>query len=111
MLVLSGWLSFPPEAVLGSPSALWMVSLWAGFAATLGHSLEWLQGRLRTAAVLGSVAGPLAYLAGERFGAMTIETPLGVLAVAILYGSVTPAFLILWRRMLMLSNRPKAVLP
>ena len=44
-LVTMGWLSFPAPAQLGGPSTLWMAGLWAGFAATVPHSLRWLHRR------------------------------------------------------------------
>jgi hypothetical protein len=55
---------------------LWMVSLWMVFATTLNHSLRWLAGRPWAAALLGAVGGPLAYLAGAKLGALSIESPL-----------------------------------
>ena len=68
-LVLSGVLTFPPQAVLGWPSTAWMVALWVLQAAVLGGVLSWLRGRYAVAAMVGAMGGPLAYLAGERMGA------------------------------------------
>ena len=48
-----------------------MVGLWCGFAATLGYSMAWLQGRWLIASVLGLVAGPLAYRAGEALAVVS----------------------------------------
>src|SRR5262245_4465291 len=39
----------------------WMIALWVNFATLLNHSLRWLKPRPWIAAVLGGVAGPLAY--------------------------------------------------
>ena len=72
VLVLGGWMSFPPQARLGAPSTVWMVTLWLGFAATLRHGLGWLRGRYLLGALLGAVAGPLAYWGGSRLGAVIL---------------------------------------
>jgi hypothetical protein len=72
VLVLSGVLTFPPQAVLGWPSTLWMVALWVLQAAVLGGVMSWMRGRFLLAAVVGAAGGPLAYLAGERMGAAVL---------------------------------------
>ncbi|NNF41694.1 MAG: DUF2878 domain-containing protein [Phycisphaerales bacterium] len=91
-LTLAGVIGFPPEAAWGGPSPLWMVGLWVNFATTLRLSLAWLVPRPGLAATLGLVAGPIAYGAGARMGA--IELPAGVaaglLAVAAEYAIALP---------------------
>ncbi|MFO7693590.1 MAG: DUF2878 domain-containing protein [Vicinamibacterales bacterium] len=72
VLVLSGVLTFPPQAVLGWPSTAWMVALWVLQAAVLSGILSWLRGRHAVAAIVGAIGGPLAYLAGERMGAAVL---------------------------------------
>lgn len=72
LLVGLGVMAFPPEAALVRPTALWMVALWINLAATLRVSFAWLDGRWALAAVLGAVAGPLAYGAGARLGAIDL---------------------------------------
>ena len=57
----------------------WMLSLWVAFATTLNHSLRWLMVRPLAAGIGGAVGGPLAYLAGERLGALDIATPISAL--------------------------------
>ncbi|MFC1565240.1 DUF2878 domain-containing protein, partial [candidate division KSB1 bacterium] len=39
---------------------LWITALWLGFAATLDHSLSWLQEKLYIAFTLGAIFGPIA---------------------------------------------------
>ncbi len=83
-LVLGGLIAFPDDARLGAPTTLWMVALWVNLAATLRHGLGWLRGRAGLAALLGAVAGPLAYLAGSRLGAITLIKPeLATAAIAL----------------------------
>jgi hypothetical protein len=72
VLVLSGVLTFPAQAVLGWPSTAWMVALWVLQAAVLGGAMSWLRNRYALAAAAGAVGGPLAYLAGERMGAASL---------------------------------------
>lgn len=73
LLVLGGVIAFPAHASLGSPSTVWMVSLWVMFAMTLRHSLGWLRRRYLAAVLLGALFGPLAYWAGSRIGAIHLD--------------------------------------
>lgn len=98
-LVLAGLLSFPEATRLGAPTTLWMLALWAMFAATLRFSLSWLRGRLVLAALFGLVGGPLAYLGGERLDAIVIQGQAGIVAVATAWGLAAP--LLVW-----LAHRP-----
>jgi hypothetical protein len=80
---------------------LWMLGLWANFALSVNHSLGFLSGRVLLAAVLGAVAGPLAYWGAARvFGAAEILSPapvaLAILAIA--YALATPALAEFGRR-------------
>ncbi|MGB0712810.1 MAG: DUF2878 domain-containing protein, partial [Gammaproteobacteria bacterium] len=93
-LVLAGALSFPESVQLGAPTTLWMLALWAMFAATLRFSLSWLRGRLVLAALFGLVGGPLAYLGGERLDAIVIHATSGVVGVALAWGLAAP--LLVW---------------
>lgn len=70
----SGW---PP---------LWIMMLWVGFAMSLNHSLAWLQGRVRLAALFGAVGSIASVLAGVRCGAAS--APAGLLPLAVCYGLV-----------------------
>lgn len=86
VLVAMGAIQFP-----GAWLPFWMILLWANFATTLRVSLAWLQGRYVVAAIAGAVAGPLAYLGGQRLGAIEVQQPL---AVAVEWAVATP--LLLW---------------
>ena len=93
-LVNFGLISFSSAAQFGFLSPLWMVGLWCGFAATLGYSMAWLQGRWWLAAMLGLVAGPLAYRGGEAIGALQLNPDGGLAAVGLMYLLATPALLL-----------------
>lgn len=92
-LVLANLIFFPEPTRLGGPSPVWMVALWAGFAATLRHALGWLRGRWLLGAALGAVGGPLAYLGGEALGAVSLAGSAAVIAVAVQYAVATPLLL------------------
>ncbi len=49
---------------------LWITAMWCGFSATINHSMAWLKNRWVAAILLGSILGPLAYITGEKFGAI-----------------------------------------
>ena len=72
---------------------LWLPVLWAGLGATINHSLGWLAGRYKLAAIMGALAGPFAYASAEHLGAVRIDGPLGLFAISAMYALATPAML------------------
>jgi len=65
-------------------SPAWMVGLWAIFGVQLTASLRAVAAwTLPALALLGAVAGPLAYRGGEALGAMTLAGPLALASVAV----------------------------
>jgi len=96
-LALGGVIAFPAHAGPAVPTTPWMVALWAAFAATLRHSLDWARRRYALGAVAGALFGPLAYAAGEALGAITLAAPpFGWLMIAIEWALAMP--LLLWLR-------------
>ena len=90
VLASTGTLSYhadPPPLWLCPP---WITAMWANFAITLRHSLRWLESRPALAALLGAVAGPLAYAAGARLGAIEPLGMLAFLSLAMLWGISVP---------------------
>ena len=80
-----------PSAAL---APAWILALWATFAMTFTQSLSWLQTRLWLAALLGAVAGPLAYMSAARgCHAVTFADPAwrGLLWLGIGWALATPA--------------------
>ena len=108
-LVLSGVLTFPPHAVLGWPSTVWMVALWVLQAAVLGGAMSWMRGRAGLAAAVGALGGPLAYLAGERMGAAALgpTRPAALAAIAVEWALAMPLLVLLERR----ASRREAGIP
>lgn len=94
-LVTSGWLSYglAADSVVFAP--LWLVAMWALFATTINFSMAWLKQRWLLASFMGSVFGPLAFIAGEKLGAVQfIDRPSALLALALGWASLMP--LLLW---------------
>lgn len=79
---------------------IWLLCLWSLFAATLCHSLAWLQHRLLLALILGAVAGPVSYLAGSKMSAVSLPQPLlvTIMVIGSVWAIVFPLSLYLARR-------------
>lgn len=87
-----GWLQYAPAAAWPLAAPPWIAALWVGFAMTLNHSLAFLRGEPRLAALLGLVGGPLAYWgAAQGFGVVSLPAPAGMTLLAL--GLAWAAFL------------------
>ena len=92
-------------------TTVWLLMLWVNFSLALNESLQWLQEHLLIAGILGSLFGPVAYLAASRLGAIEIATPayFGLLPICIAWSIAMPlASLIakiLYRRTYLFWNR------
>ncbi len=80
-LVTAGLLAYPTAPGAGGLAPAWMIALWANFACTIHHSLGWIRRRPWVAAGLGAIGGPLAFVAGEKLGAVQFESPIVALGV------------------------------
>ena len=54
----------------------WLLAMWAQFATTFRFSLRSVVTQPVLAALFGAAGGPIAFLAGERLGAVTLLPPL-----------------------------------
>jgi len=72
----------------------WLCALWYLFATTLHQSLSWLEGRTWLAALIGGIAGPISYGAGEALGALTLGVSRSgdLLLLALLWAGLLPFF-------------------
>jgi hypothetical protein len=103
ILLSAGVVAYAGEVGAASIPPLWIVAMWSNFAITLNHSLAWLQRNLWAAGVVGGLAGPIAYLAGSRLGAISLVAPVpAVLALAVVWGTALP---VLFRLALRLRRR------
>ncbi len=94
ILVVTGFIAFPEHTLMSGPSPLWMVCLWINLSATLNLSMSWLKGRYLLAGAMATVAGPMAYLAGEKLGAITLFGSTSVFVVSIMWCVAMP--LLIW---------------
>ena len=98
-LSMLGWLAYTSGTLIAGTAPHWILAMWALFATTLNVSLNWLKGRWLTASLLGAIAGPLAYLAGARLGAVVLVDPaLAMIALGIGWAVITPLLSLLARR-------------
>jgi Protein of unknown function (DUF2878) len=65
------------DAAPGAWPPLWLLALWAQFATTFRFSLRRIMTNPRAALLFGALGGPIAFLAGERLGAVVLQVPLG----------------------------------
>jgi len=61
------------ESTIASP--LWLICLWALLGITLNHSMQWIYSRPLWSALLGTLCGPLSYLAGVELSAADWSSP------------------------------------
>ena len=88
-IAISGLLSYNglyAQNIILAP--LWITAMWGGFCATVNHSLSWLKERWVSSFILGAIFGPLSYIAGEKFDAITFHSSLIsiCIALAIIWG-------------------------
>ena len=82
-----------PEALFWAPT--WLIMMWALFATTINLSMGWLKDRWVLAVFMGAIFGPLAFVAGEKLGAVVfLDSTLSMITLAIGWGLLMP--LLLW---------------
>lgn len=96
ILLSSGWIQYPAGTWPSGLLPLWMLALWAAFSTTLNVSLRWMHGKPLLAALFGLIGGPLAYLAGQKLGAMELLAQTNMLlALGVGWGLMMPVMLAL----------------
>jgi hypothetical protein len=91
LLVAFSLLNYKSGIFVANIAPYWIVALWALFASTLNVSLRWLKYKYLTSAMLGSIAGPLAYYGGSRLGALEfINFELALILLALGWAVFTP---------------------
>lgn len=99
LLVWLGWFTYSSGTLIAGTAPHWMVALWMLFATTLNLSLSWLKRRLFVAVLFGALGGPLAYLGGEKLGALNFASPTaGLIALAIGWALLTPLLAMIAQR-------------
>lgn len=79
---------FTSGSVTAWMSPPWLLAMWAQFATTFRFSLRGVMTRPWRAMAFGVIGGPVAFLAGERLGAVTLAAPLfpALLRLAVAWG-------------------------
>jgi hypothetical protein len=95
-LVQLGLLRFAQALPWDGFAPIWIVSLWAGFALTLNHSMSFFQTRPIWAVIFGFLGGPLAYyVAANVWKAAVFTAPALYVygALALVWAVMTPLLL------------------
>tara|TARA_B110000093_G_scaffold108476_1_gene116553 strand:- start:1106 stop:1591 length:486 start_codon:yes stop_codon:yes gene_type:complete len=94
-LLSQGWFAYAGPSPLSILAPFWLLMIWALFATTINGSLAWMKGRLLLSMVMGAVFGPLAFVAGEKLGAIVFtDRPSGLLALTLGWAVLMP--LVMW---------------
>lgn len=97
-LVSMGWLQYDDGVFIQGIAPYWIIALWAAFATTLNISLAWFKQHLWLASLFGAIGGPMAYLAGEKLGAVQFsDTTLALSMLAVGWTCLMPSMLLLSR--------------
>jgi FtsH-binding integral membrane protein len=75
--IAAGTYHFTSGTVMTGLPPPWLLIMWAQMATTFDFSLRPIVSRPVAAMAFGALGGPLAFLAGERLGAVTLQRPLG----------------------------------
>lgn len=93
-LLWLGWIQYPASSLPSWLLPVWMTTLWVMFSSTLNVSLRWMRGRYVIGFIFGMIGGPVAYLAGQKLGAMALISQTNVLIVlAVGWSLMMPAML------------------
>jgi len=71
-------------------SPFWIIGLWISFALTINHSLAWLGNKKLLQMIFGLIGGPLAYIAGEKLGAINMINTMTLYVLALSWACITP---------------------
>ena len=99
--IAAGTYRFTSGTVIEALPPPWLLAMWAQFATTFRFSLRTVIRRPMRAAFLGAAGGPIAFLAGERLGAVTLLPPLthGLLRLSISWAIALVVFSVVVRRL------------
>lgn len=99
-IVAMGWVTYPSGQFSPMLAPYWIVTMWMLFATTLNRSMAWLKGRTALAAVLGGIAGPVSYYAGQKLGGIEFAEPVAALsALAVGWAIIMPLLMVLAERL------------
>lgn len=97
LLVSFNLLAYENGIIIPGTAPYWIIGMWALFAITLNHSLAWFQQHTVIAVLAGAVFGPLAYVAGQSLGAVTIVSNTALIVLALGWAVFFPLLSLLAR--------------
>jgi len=98
--IAAGTYRFTSGTVTDALPPPWLLAMWAQFATTFRSSLRSVITRPVHAMLFGAAGGPIAFLAGERLGAVTLLPPLayGLLRLSVSWAIALIVFSAVVRR-------------
>ena len=98
--IVAGTYRFTSGTVIDLLPPPWLLAMWAQFATTFRFSLRHVIAQPVSAALFGAAGGPIAFLAGERLGAVTLLPPLahGLLRLSVSWAIALLVFSAVVRR-------------
>ena len=75
LLLILGVYSFPGGSLVEWLPPVWMSVLWIQFSTTFRYCLSWLSGRYALCSIAALFGAPLAFVGGERLGAVFLFSP------------------------------------
>lgn len=91
-----GWIEYQAHNHPVLPP-VWIVVLWIQFATLFRFCLKWLRS-IKLAVVCGALGGPLAYFAGQSFGAATLKSLWVYVGLALVWAVAVPILIrFAWR--------------
>lgn len=95
LLLSQQWLAYAGSTTGSILAPYWLVVMWALFAITINVSMAWMKNRWFLAVVMGAVFGPMAFIAGEKLGAVEfLDNQRALIALSCGWAVLMP--LILW---------------
>ena len=107
--IAAGTYRFTSGTVNDAMPPPWLLAMWAHFATTFRFSLRRVITRPVSAALFGAAGGPIAFLAGERLGAVILLPPLthGLLRLSISWAIALVVFSAVVRRVSSKRDAPR----
>jgi hypothetical protein len=106
--IASGTYRFTSGTIVDALPPPWLVIMWAQFATTFRFTLRPVIATPFRAALFGGAAGPIAFLAGEHLGAVTLLSPRvhGLLRLSVVWAIVLFLFSLVLGRVLSKHTPP-----
>lgn len=109
VLIRAGTYRFTSGTIVDALPPPWLLAMWAQFATTFRFSMRRVIGRPIRAMLFGAAGGPIAFLAGQRLGAVELLPPMthGLLYLSISWALALIAFSALARQAMPEQDGPR----